>query len=103
MSRFGLSDEAVRLITDFLQQYSQIEKSVIFGSRALGTFKPYSDVDIALWGSNIDDIRGRIISGLDELPLPYTYDVISFSDIVNEPLKEHILDHGQILYERDES
>jgi len=36
-----------------LQQFSEIEKAVIFGSRVKGNYKPGSDVDIAIWGNDI--------------------------------------------------
>lgn len=50
---FGLRDEDLDNIIATIQQFSEIEKAAIFGSRAKGNYKPGSDVDIAIWGNDI--------------------------------------------------
>jgi hypothetical protein len=37
---------------------------------------------------------------LDELPLPYRFDLVSLERIQHPPLAEHILRVGVVLYER---
>lgn len=58
-----------------MQQFPEIEKAAIFGSRAKGTYKPGSDLDIAIWG---DDISFSTLSRLhaileEESPMPYFF------------------------------
>jgi hypothetical protein len=35
---------------------------------------------------------------LDELPLPYTFDVQAYDSIKHEPLRHHIDEFGKVLY-----
>ena len=70
----------------------------LFGSRAKGTERPYSDVDLALWG--VDEMEaGRIALELDELPLPLIFNVITMSSIDSQPLAAHIARVGKTLYQ----
>lgn len=50
MSKFGLNDKEYKIINDIFKNYEQIEEVVIFGSRALNTFKTTSDIDFAIKG-----------------------------------------------------
>ena len=44
---FGLLDRDIKYIIKALEQHDEIEKAIIFGSRAMGNYKKGSDVDIA--------------------------------------------------------
>ena len=70
----------------------------LFGSRAKGTHTPRSDVDLAIWG-DVDAIRAEAISAeLDELPLPYHFDVKPFGLIKLASLRDHIQRVGLAVY-----
>jgi predicted nucleotidyltransferase len=70
----------------------------LFGSRAKGTHTPRSDVDLAIWGE-IDALQAeQIAAELDELPLPYRYDVQPFESIKLPPLRAHIERVGIPIY-----
>jgi len=47
---FGLKTSDLDLIIEILRRYPDVEEALIFGSRAMGNYKPGSDVDIALKG-----------------------------------------------------
>lgn len=69
---YGLSEQQLQQIIDLLAKFPQIEKAVLFGSRALGTYKKGSDVDIALMGSDVDfTLAAHIKYELEETYLPY--------------------------------
>ena len=98
---YGLTSYQLDQITNLLNQYSEIQKTIIFGSRALGIQKNGSDVDLAIVG-NIDF---RLLSNIkyrleEELPLPFFFDVIDYKKIKNIELKDHIDQFGKILYSR---
>lgn len=95
---FGLTDEAMALILHVFRNHTEIAEARIFGSRALGTFAHNSDIDIALYGSINFSLLARISSELDELPLPYKFDVLVYDRITHPPLKDHIDTHGQPIY-----
>ena len=98
IEKFGFSSEALKLITEVFLQHPEVRIVKIFGSRAIGNFEDYSDVDLALWGDLNINLIGQISHELDELPLPFTFDVKDYKTINHVPLKEHIDEFGKILY-----
>lgn len=100
MNSFGLTDSEQELIRAVLRQHADVTEARIFGSRAKGNFQPGSDVDIALWG-NISAATVAAIAGeLDELSLPYTFDLQAYDAIRHKPLREHIDRVGRSFYTR---
>ncbi|MDR1167751.1 MAG: nucleotidyltransferase domain-containing protein [Heliobacteriaceae bacterium] len=98
MTNLGLTDEQLNLITKVFSQEPRIQKAVVFGSRAKGNFKKYSDVDIALFGDLTSSDTEHIKLNLDELPMIYEFDVISYNELKNPQLKDHIDRVGQNIY-----
>lgn len=97
---FGLSEDVVNRINTVFKQYKQIDKAVIYGSRAKGNYKKGSDIDITLLGDALDyKLLMKIFDDLDELLLPYTVDLSIYDDIDNDKLKEHIDRVGKVFYE----
>jgi predicted nucleotidyltransferase len=98
---FGLTDEDVKHIKAVLQSVSMVNKAVLFGSRAMGNYKPGSDVDLALF--TIDPKAATHVSGLlnDSSPMPYKFDVLDVADIQNTDLLDHIARVGIIIFERE--
>jgi predicted nucleotidyltransferase len=65
-------------------------RAQVFGSRAKGNYRHNSDIDICLFGA-IDCMEARRIGEeLDELPMPYKFDVVSYNNIESPDLREHI-------------
>lgn len=98
IDKFGFSSEALKLVSEIFRKHPEVHTVKIFGSRAIGNFKDYSDVDLALWGDLDINLIGQISHELDELPLPFTFDVKDYKTINHVPLKEHIDEFGKILY-----
>ena len=98
MNQFGISDKSYQLILQYFSSQENIEKVVVFGSRALGTYHNGSDIDVAVWGENLNDIA--IKTDLEELSTPYMYDVIDYDKLDNEKLKNHINTYGKLLFVR---
>jgi predicted nucleotidyltransferase len=91
---FGLSDKNIEHITQTLKSLA-VKKATVFGSRAKGNYRDNSDIDIAVWGEvNV----GHLLSELDELPMPYKFDVVSYEKIKNDKLREHIDRVGKSLF-----
>jgi type I restriction enzyme S subunit len=99
---FGLKDNDYKLIKNVFHSISKIEEVIVFGSRAMGTDKPASDVDLALKGNDItlDDIL-KLKHKLEELPIIYDFDVINYETINTPALIEHIDRHGILFYKKD--
>jgi len=50
----GLSSATVAKICRVSARFQSVEKAVLYGSRAKETFKPGSDIDLTLFGENLD-------------------------------------------------
>ncbi len=97
----GLSQKELGQITQVLQKFPDIHEALLFGSRAMGNFKPTSDVDIALKGPLTLAVVARVKALLEEeSPLPYLFDVVDYHTIETPAFKEHIDKHGQIIYKQ---
>ena len=93
-----LTPTELTLLSGVFQRHPEIKAVKLFGSRAKGTHAPHSDIDLALWG-DVDVLQAEAIAAeLDELPLPYHYDVKPFEAIKLRPLREHIERVGIPLY-----
>jgi type I restriction enzyme S subunit len=98
--RYGLTETDIKKMNGVFAAYSAVEQVVLYGSRAKGNYKPYSDIDITLKGDSLDlNTKWKIEDGLDNLLLPYKMDVIIYNHITNTDLIEHIDRAGKILYE----
>ena len=97
---YGLLERDIQYIKKALEHFEEIEKAVVFGSRAMGNYKKGSDVDIAIFGERINN---RVIFELNDYlnevyPLPYFFDILNYGSISNENLKKHINDEGKVMY-----
>lgn len=98
---FGLKPTDIDIILKTFRQYPEIREAIVYGSRAMGNFKPGSDVDIALKGTINLEIVQNVSAELNERsPLPYKFDVIAYSMIDLKPLIDHIDQFGKTLYKQ---
>jgi uncharacterized protein len=96
---FGLQPDSFTKIQKVFAAVPRIEEVVIFGSRALGTHNNGSDVDLALRGEGLGFTEiHNCNQALDDLLLPYTFDLCLEASITNEDLKAHILRVGKVFY-----
>jgi len=98
---YGLEDDVIARIRAVLARYPQVDKALIYGSRAMGTDRPGSDIDLALFGKHIDlQLVNRISNDLDDLMLPWMFDLTIFHHIDNPDLIDHINRVGKVFYQR---
>ncbi|WP_036771705.1 nucleotidyltransferase domain-containing protein [Polaromonas glacialis] len=97
----GLSPATLEKIITVLARCPALEKAVLYGSRAKGNHRPGSDIDLSLFGDTLSHAHlGQIESQLDDLMLPYSFDISLFSQIDNPDLTEHIQRVGLVFYEK---
>jgi len=100
-SLYGLGPEVIKKINFVFQGFEEVEAVILYGSRAKGNFKPGSDIDLTLKGKNIDlHLLNKICLELDDLLLPYIFDVSIFHQISNSDLINHILRVGKSFYSK---
>lgn len=98
---YGLKDLQVGQILSVFSSFKQVEKAILYGSRAKGIHRANSDIDISLIGNDIDlNLLFKIENELDDLLLPYEVDLSIFHKIENQDLIEHIQRVGVNFYEK---
>ena len=99
--RFGLKTSCIADIVNVLKLQPEVEEAIIFGSRATGSYKNGSDIDIALKGEKITfDTLSTIRLRLDELPYLYMYDVVDYKKISNPAVTTQIDQTGITFYKK---
>lgn len=91
---FGLEDRHVNFIKETLKRHinNPDAKFYIFGSRATGKYREYSDVDIAIdFPPMTLDERLKIQSDFENSTFPYEVDIVDLNDIT-ENFKKIIKD-----------
>lgn len=91
----GLGDKHRDSILKVLSKHPKVERAVLFGSRAMGTFTSTSDVDLALYGDLGMLDQARISMEMDELTIPYKVDLVRMSTVTSPAFLEHIQKHGR--------
>ena len=98
---FGLKDETIDKIKAVFDEFSQVDQAILYGSRAKGNFRNSSDIDLTLKGEGLNlEIVNSIGLKLDDLLLPYTFDLSIFKQISNPDLVEHIERVGKVFYQK---
>ncbi len=101
MENSGLTKEEIDRIKTVFSKYKQIEKVLIYGSRAMGNYKPASDIDLTLIGKSIDlKLQTKIEFDLDDLLLPYKFDISVYDKITNPEFIDHINRVGKEIYHK---
>ena len=100
--RFGLKESVIQQICAVFAKYPQVAKGVLYGSRAKGNYKTGSDIDLTLLGGEELTLRVlyKIMNELDDLLLPYMFDLSIFHDISDPDVVEHIQRVGVTFYEK---
>ncbi len=100
--RYGLPEETIAMFAAVFTRHPEVERVILYGSRAKGNYRSGSDIDLALQGGDgmTERVLYSIVRELDDLPVPYSFDVAIHSMIANEALFEHIRRRGTVVYER---
>jgi predicted nucleotidyltransferase len=97
--KYGLEDSVLVKINHVFEQFPQIKEVIIYGSRAMGNYREASDIDLTLTGENLNlSILNQLSEALDNLLLPYLFDISIYQQIKNQDLLDHITRKGQTFY-----
>lgn len=96
---YGLSDQHIEKIQAVLAANPQIERAILYGSRAMGNYRSGSDIDLTLQGNQLSvALLLQINHQLDDLLLPWQIDLSIFDQIENTDLLDHISRVGLDFY-----
>ena len=99
----GLLDRDAELIQRTLWAFPEVDKLVLYGSRAKGNFMRSSDVDLAIYGKDVTErlswqFQNVLFEGLSLFRL---VDVVAPDHLPNPRLVEEIEKYGVVLYEKE--
>lgn len=97
--RFGIESPMFERIVGVLRGDHMVEEAILYGSRAKGVHKSGSDIDVVLKGKELTlkDLN-RISLALDDLLLPYIFDLSLYHHIDNAELLAHIERVGKTIF-----
>lgn len=100
--RHGLSESTLDRINSVLARFPAVERALLFGSRAKGTHRLGSDIDLALVGNPLDwRTIGKIYDALDDLLLPHRFSLIVYDESTDPEVAAHIVRVGIPLFRRE--
>ena len=94
----GLSHELISNLRKIFSEIPSIEKVILYGSRAKGSYRAGSDIDLTFVGEITHQQLIAVDTRIDDLLSPYLYDLSVLSDIKNPALLEHIQRVGVVIY-----
>ncbi|MGL4943342.1 MAG: nucleotidyltransferase domain-containing protein [Thermoguttaceae bacterium] len=97
---YGLRPDQLQTICTYFAKYPEIETAVLFGSRALGTYKLGSDVDLALKGDAVTIFTAARLKAEieEETVIPYFFDIVAYPLLSHRDFITHIDMCGKIIY-----
>lgn len=102
MENVGLTARNINIITAILATQPEVEKVIIYGSRARGDYRLGSDIDLTLAGKDLTPlILAKIAQALDDSDSPYLVDLSIYPNLTYLPLVENIRREGQLFYQRE--
>lgn len=98
----NLRNTDLAYMSELFAQHADVEQVWLYGSRAKGTSRPGSDVDLALVGPDVSrNTVTHIHFTLEEdSPMPFFFDVVHWNTLSNPKLKAEIEQTAQLLYKR---
>lgn len=89
--RFGLPDQAIQQICGIFRQYKEIERVIIYGSRAMGKYRLGSDIDLSIESDQLSFSQLLAIENqIDDLLLPWKVDLSLKNQIDNPDVLKQI-------------
>ncbi|MDE6010986.1 MAG: nucleotidyltransferase domain-containing protein [Muribaculaceae bacterium] len=96
---YGLTEIELSKLIAAVAETPEVEEIILYGSRARGNHRRFSDIDLTLTGINLERKHlYRILERIDDLYLPYEIDLSILAEIDHPPLLEEIHSEGIRLY-----
>lgn len=96
---FGLPQSAINAIQLVFAKHPEIEKVILFGSRAMGNYRTGSDIDLCIIAPSFSLQKLFALDHeIDDLLLPWKIDLLLAHQIDNAALLDHIKRVGLDFY-----
>jgi predicted nucleotidyltransferase len=100
-NKCGLNAATQEKLNSLFAKHSSIDAVILYGSRAKGSFKPGSDIDLMIKAAemSLSDLFS-LENEIDDLYLPYKVDISLFHQLENPNLIDHIQRVGIVFYKK---
>ena len=96
---FGLSEAIHEEFRRVFADFPEIERVLIFGSRAKGGYRDGSDIDLAVLAPAMMDSRfTELWQAVDDLPLVFKVDLLHWDRLGNLALRDRIVQEGRPFF-----
>ena len=100
-TQFGLPHEAIQALNNLFKLHPHIEQVLLYGSRAIGTYRIGSDIDLCFIAPALTLAEQLLLENqMDDLLLPWKIDVSLQHKIDNPALLDHINRVGMMFYKK---
>jgi uncharacterized protein len=100
----GISQRFIHELQLYFSTNNHIRKVVLFGSRARGDHQRTSDIDLAIFTSNISHNKQNLIElTIDEMSTPLKINVVFTDRLTKDRLIISIIKDGVVIYEQEEA
>lgn len=96
---YGINDTTYEILMGYFRSNKQIQKVILFGSRATGLASATSDIDLCL--TYTGEHRGTIVFDIEDRAGVYSLDIV-FENAIGQELHKQIQRDGKIIYKRKE-
>lgn len=96
MRETGINPGVIHEIRELARKYD-VEKVILFGSRARGDFRRTSDIDLAVTGGDFDRFA---LDVNEETSTLLEYDIVNLDREMQDELREAVWREGWVLYEK---
>ena len=96
MNDTGINPKVIEEIRTLARKYD-VDRVILFGSRARGDYRRTSDIDLAVSGG---DFTRFALDVDEETSTLLKYDIIDLKRKMQDELRESIKKEGRILYEK---
>ena len=97
----GLKERHRKAVIDIIAANARVERAVLFGSRATETYRPASDVDLALFGDRLSmSDQANLAAAIEDLTIPQRVHLLLYGMIDSTALRNQIDTHGVEWYRR---
>lgn len=97
----GLEHEEMAAIQAILSTCDALEEACVYGSRAKGNFRPFSDIDIVLKGEKLVWAdKADLMLSFEESLLPYIVDLNLYNDLRPGPFLSEVDRWAKPIYRK---